>query len=101
MAADGEAVDRGDPGLFDAVAAHVVRQRVGTRDAAQELVDEAEVALEKPHEWNAAAIEVGQIDAAADDAAPVVFRMIGLAAAYGRDLVGRIGDCVAARTLGD
>ena len=50
MAADGEAVDRRDPGLLDAVAVHVVRQRVGPRDAAQELVHEAEVALQEPEE---------------------------------------------------
>src|SRR5205085_6976425 len=60
------------------------------RDAAQELVNEAEVAHQKPHEWNPAAIEMGEIDPAAEDTAAAIFRMVERAAAQDRDIARRI-----------
>src|SRR5262249_9076657 len=45
-----------------------------------------EIALEKPDEWNPATIKMGEIDAAAKDPAPAIFRMVERAAAHDRDL---------------
>ena len=86
MAADGKAVDRRDPWLFDAGAVHVVGQRVGPRHAAQEFMHEAEIALEEPDERDLAAIEMGQVDAGAEQAAAAIFGMLDLAAAQHRDV---------------
>ena len=47
---------------------------------------EAELALQKPDERNLAAIEVGQIDAAAEDAAAAIFGMVDDTAAQNRDI---------------
>ncbi len=50
VAADGERVDRRDPELLDAAAVDVVGKQVGRRDAAEDLVDVAEVAAREPED---------------------------------------------------
>ena len=69
---------------------HVVGQHVGPRNAAQELVHEAELALQEPDERNLAAIEMREVDAAAEDAAPRVFGVVDRAAAQHCDVARRI-----------
>ena len=86
MAADGKALDRGDPRFFDCGAVHVVGQQFGPRHAAEEFVHEAEVAPEEPDERNLAAIEMGQIDAGAEQFFAAIFGMLDLAAAQHGDV---------------
>src|SRR5919198_3332976 len=91
MAADGEGFDRGNPGLLDRVAAELVGRRiVGEGEPAVDLVDVAEVALEIPNERDAPVVEMSEIDAGAEDMAPLVFRMLYDGAAHDGDLARRI-----------
>src|SRR5262245_32413529 len=60
---------------------NIVRQRFGSRDAAQEFVHEAKLALQEPHERNLATVEVSQVDTAAEYTAATVFWMIDRTAA--------------------
>ena len=87
MAADGERLHRGDPRLLDALAAEFVGRRVvGEREPAIDLVHVTQVALQVPDERDPAVIEVGEIDAGAEHAAPLVLRMLDHRAAHDRDL---------------
>src|SRR5262249_55513666 len=54
----------------------VGRHVVGKRKPAIDLVDVAEIALEIPDERNTAVIKVGEVDAGAEHAASLVFRML-------------------------
>src|SRR5262245_20241790 len=86
VAADGKGLDRGDPRLLDAPPAELVGRRVvGAGEPAIDLVDVAEVALEVPEERDAAMIEMGEIDAGAEHATSLVFRMLDDGAAHDRD----------------
>src|SRR5262249_52478933 len=67
VSADAEGLDGGNTRLLDAGAAELVGRRlVGLREPAIDLVHPAEVALQVPHEWNPAVIEVGEIDPGAE-----------------------------------
>ncbi len=89
-AADREAIDRGDPRLLDRAARDLVGALVRLGDAAHELVDDAHVALQEPHERDLAAIEMGQVDAGVEDAPAAPFRMLHLGAAQHRDVARAI-----------
>ena len=88
MAADGERIDGRDPQFFDAAAVHVVGHAVRRGDAAQELVHVAEVADQEPEEGNLAEIEMGEIDAGAENALAAIFLVVDRDAAHDGD-VGR------------
>ncbi len=92
VTADCKIVEGGDPGLLNARPVDVVRQGVRACDAAEHLVHIAEVALYVPDEGYLAAIEVGQVDAGAENAPAVIFGMIDLAAADDGDFCRRIKD---------
>ena len=62
--------------------------RSGRATPRQQLVDVAEVALQEPDERDLAAIEVGEVDAGAENAPAAIFRMLDRAAADDGD-VGR------------
>src|SRR6516165_5782401 len=93
VAADSKALDRGDPGFLDAAASDVIAQHVGARNPAQELVREAKLALEEQDEWKLAAIEMREIDAAAEDATSRVFGVVHRPPAQHCDVTLRIEDC--------
>src|SRR6516165_9050179 len=57
------------------------------------LVHEAKLALEEPDEWNLAAIEMREIDAAAEDATSRVFGVVHRPPAQHCDVTLRIEDC--------
>ena len=59
----------------------------------------AEVALHVPDEGDLAAIEVGQVDAGAENALAAIFRVIDLAAAHDGDFGRRIEDREVDRDL--
>ena len=70
----------------------VVGQRLRRRDAAEELVDVADVARDEPDERDLAAIEMGEVDAGAEDVAVAIFRMLDLAAAEHGDVARAVED---------
>ena len=67
-------------------AVHVVGHAVGRRDAAHELVHVAEVADQEPQEGDLAEIEMGEIDAGAENAPAAIFLVVHRVAAHDRDL---------------
>ena len=86
VAADRPSFDRCDPRLFDAGAVDVVRQDVGGRDAAEIFVHETKFALHIPKERDRSAIQMGQVDAGAEDAPPGVFGVRDRLPAQHRDI---------------
>src|SRR5262245_34922300 len=78
---------------------NIVGDALGPSDSAQQLVYEAEVALEKPQKWNTAAIEVREIDPATEHASATVFGMLKPAPADHRNLSRRVEDCQVDRDL--
>ena len=92
VAADGELFDHGDPWLLDGLPVHVVRRHVLVRDAAEEFVDDAQVALQIPDERHLAVVQMGEVDAAAEHAFAVVFSALHVIAAQYTDLGLRIED---------
>ncbi len=85
MAADGETLDGGDPRLFERLAAHIVGRNLRVGETAINLVHVAEIALDIPEKRNPPPIEMGQIDAGAEDAAVPVSRMLNPSAAQHDD----------------
>ena len=78
-------------GFSMVLAAELVGRRVLREgEPAINLVHIAEVALEIPHERNPAVIEVREIDAGAEHAAALVFRMLDHRAAHHRNLAGAV-----------
>src|SRR5262249_1177816 len=76
VAADRKPLDGRDPELFDAAAAEFIGRRVvRPGEPPVDLVHISEVALQVPDERDAAVIEVGQIDAGAEDSTATVFWM--------------------------
>src|SRR5262249_59996981 len=76
MSTDREAIHGRDPWLFNAAPAHIVRNAIGPSDAAPPLVHQAKGTLQKPHERNLAAIEVSEVDAAAQHTPTAVSGMV-------------------------
>src|SRR5499426_4179818 len=74
------------PGMMPSLRA------VGARQAAIDLVDVAEVALEIPHEGNVAVIEMREVDAGPEHAAALVFRVLHHAAAQHRHFARRVDE---------
>src|SRR5690349_15176536 len=62
-ATDREGVDGRNPGLLDTVAADFVRTRLGPREAAEQLVDDAHVALDVPEIRDLALVKMCEVDA--------------------------------------
>src|SRR5262249_10567481 len=93
VASDCESIDRRKPWLFNAMSVHIVWHALGSRDAAEQLVDEAEVALEKPRERYLTTVEMREIDSATECAPPLVLGMLKYAAADHRNFGRWIEDC--------
>ena len=70
----------------------VVGKGVRRGEAAEDLVDPAEVAPQVPEERDAAAIEVRQVDPGAEDRAAGVARVVHRAAAHGGDRARAVED---------
>jgi hypothetical protein len=87
VAADGEALDRGDPQLLDRI---LLGRRIGQREAAVELVDQAEVAQDVPEEADLALVEVREVDAGAEQALARVLGVRDGVAAQHADLGLRV-----------
>ncbi len=92
VTADCKTLDRRDPGLLRRRAVDVIGKNLRARDAAQEFVHEAELALDEPDKWNLALIEMRQVDAAAEQAPAGVFRVLDRGAAQHRDVARGIED---------
>src|SRR3989442_6075340 len=98
--ADGESLHHRDPGFLPRCPGDVVRRRVRARETPIDLVDDPQVALQVPDERHLALVQMREVDAAAEHAAPLI-----LAARYGvpaqhADLRLRIEDRQIDRDLG-